>query len=93
MATTIIQIERSELKAELREIYAEMLIEAEQAAIAKAAEHLFTVEQTADKLKVSKVTLWRWEKMGYLIPVLIGGKKRYRNSDLQQIINGKGLSL
>lgn len=93
MATNIIQLERSDLRAELREIYAEIRIEAEQAAIAKAGEHLFTAEQTADMLKVSKVTLWRWEKNGYLAPILIGGKKRYRNSDLQQIINGKGQSL
>ena len=47
---------------------------------------LITPEQAADTLKVSKVTLWRWEKSGYLVPVSIGGKKRYRNSDIAKII-------
>ncbi len=86
MANTILQVDRSELRAELKELYAEIRMEAERAAIIKASERLITPEQAADTLKVSKVTLWRWEKSGYLIPVSIGGKKRYRNSDIAKII-------
>lgn len=86
MANTILQVDRSELRAELKELYAEIRMEAERAAIIKASERLITPEQAADSLKVSKVTLWRWEKSGYLIPVSIGGKKRYRNSDIAKII-------
>ncbi len=78
MANTILQVDRSELRAELKELYAEIRMEAERAAIIKASERLITPEQAADTLKVSKVTLWRWEKSGYLVPVSIGGKKRYR---------------
>lgn len=86
MAYTILQVDRSELRAELKELYAEIRMEAERDAITKASERLITPEQAADTLKVSKVTLWRWEKSGYLIPVSIGGKKRYRNSDIAKII-------
>lgn len=86
MANTILQVDRSELRAELKELYAEIRMEAERAAIIKASERLITPEQAADTLNVSKVTLWRWEKSGYLIPVSIGGKKRYRNSDIAKII-------
>lgn len=86
MANTILQVDRSELRAELKELYAEIRMEAERAAIIKASERLITPEQAADTLKVSKVTLWRWEKSGYLIPISIGGKKRYRNSDIAKII-------
>ncbi len=86
MANTILQVDRSELRAELKELYAEIRMEAERAAIIKASERLITPEQAADTLKVSKVTLWRWEKSGYLVPVSIGGKKRYRNSDIAKII-------
>lgn len=86
MANTILQVDRSELRAELKELYAEIRMEAERAAMIKASELLITPEQAADTLKVSKVTLWRWEKSGYLIPVSIGGKKRYRNSDIAKII-------
>jgi len=34
-------------------------------------------------------TLWRWEKVGYLTPVRIGGKVFYRRSDIDQIIKSK----
>ena len=63
-----------------------MLTEATKIAEVKAMDMLITPEQAADTLKVSKVTLWRWEKSGYLVPVSIGGKKRYRNSDIAKII-------
>lgn len=86
MANTILQVDRSELRAELKELYAEIRMEVERDAITKASERLITPEQAADTLKVSKVTLWRWEKSGYLIPISIGGKKRYRNSDIAKII-------
>lgn len=86
MANTILQVDRSELRAELKELYAEIRMEVERDAITKASERLITPEQAADTLKISKVTLWRWEKSGYLIPISIGGKKRYRNSDIAKII-------
>ena len=37
-------------------------------------------------LEVSATTLWRWEKCGYLIPVAVGNKKKYRMSDIQKIL-------
>lgn len=33
------------------------------------------------------VSLWRWEKTEYLVPVRFGGKVRYRMSDINNIIN------
>lgn len=70
-----------------------MQAEADRKAEIKASEQLITPEDAAKILCVSSVTLWRWDKSSYLKPVYIGGKKRYRNSDLQQIINGKEQSL
>ena len=43
-------------------------------------------EQTAKKLDVNKTTLWRWSKSGYLIPVEVGGKRRYKLSDIQKLL-------
>jgi len=34
-------------------------------------------------------TLWRWEKAGYLIPVRIGTRVFYRQSDLDRLIQNK----
>lgn len=39
-------------------------------------------------LDVTRTTLWRWKKTGYLIPVEVGGKRRYRMSDINRILNG-----
>ena len=34
---------------------------------------------------VTKSTLWRWEKQGYLMPVRFGRKVMYRKCDLEKI--------
>jgi predicted DNA-binding transcriptional regulator AlpA len=44
--------------------------------------------QVAKILGVNKSTLWRWGKAGYLKPVEIGGKRRYRMSDVKKILGG-----
>lgn len=86
MATTIYQLSESDLENVMQRMFKGMLTEATKIAEVKAMDMLITPEQAADTLKVSKVTLWRWEKSGYLVPVSIGGKKRYRNSDIAKII-------
>jgi hypothetical protein len=48
-----------------------------------------STEHVAKMLDVDKSTLWRWAKAGYLNPVEIGGKRRYRMSDIKKILNGE----
>lgn len=38
-------------------------------------------------LEVTRQTLWRWRRSGYLVPIEVGGKRRYRMSDIQKILN------
>jgi len=33
--------------------------------------------------------LWRWDKTGYLKPYRIGGKVRYRLSEIDKILGGE----
>lgn len=49
-------------------------------------------EKVAEMLGVEVVTLWRWDKQDYLKPVRIGGKVRYRMSDIQNILGSKNLN-
>lgn len=88
--TQIIQVSRDDLRQELQSIFSVMQAEADRLATEKAKEYLLTPEEAAELLKVSSVTLWRWDKSGYLTPVYVGGKKRYRNSDIHKIMNEKG---
>lgn len=51
-----------------------------------AVQLVVTAAEVAATLGVSKITLHRWEKDGYLTPVRIGGGLvRYKRKDVQQI--------
>jgi len=52
-------------------------------------EELLTRKETLQMLGIDASTLWRWAKMGYLIPVGYGGQKRYRVADVRAITEGK----
>ena len=52
-------------------------------------EQLISRYKAAEILDVDLSTLWRWNKEGYLLPVKIGGKRRYRMSDVQGLIDKK----
>ena len=87
--TTILQCNREELKAEIKAIYAEMLSDAMKEAEAKAKEMLLTPTEVCERLKISEVSLWRYTKAEYLTPIYIGGKRRFKASDVQKIIERK----
>ncbi|WP_286879923.1 helix-turn-helix domain-containing protein [Proteiniphilum sp. UBA7639] len=44
--------------------------------------------QVSKILNVSETTLWRWDKSGYLKTIEVGGKRRYRMSDINKILEG-----
>ena len=44
-------------------------------------------QKVAEMLDVDLSTLWRWNKINYLVPIAIGSKKRYRLSDINRILN------
>lgn len=48
---------------------------------------LLTTKKAAELLDVTLPTLWRWGKIGALVPVKIGSKNRYRLSDINRILN------
>lgn len=49
-------------------------------------EQYLTPEETAKILKVSLVTLWHWDKKEITRPVKIGNQKRYRRSDIDNLM-------
>ena len=75
------------------------LIEANEALIAQTKEQLeqLITDQTAEtypsRQKVAEIldvdlsTLHRWAKRGLLVPIEIGGKRRYRMSDVRRMLN------
>lgn len=43
-------------------------------------------KQVSEMLNVNSSTLWRWKQCGYLIPLEIGGKRRYRKSIIKDML-------
>lgn len=62
--------------------------ELEQLISDQKAETYPSREKVMEILGVSAATLWRWDKMGYLSPLNVGGKRRYRMSDVKRILGG-----
>ena len=73
--------------------FAQVLIEdtrkkLEQVIIDDKAERYIEPKEASQIIGVDLSTLWRWAKRGYLVPVEIGGKRRYKMSEIKSILNG-----
>lgn len=68
------KIMRAEFERELREIQY------------SNGERYYSFRHVADMLDVSTRTLNRWQSLGYLVPIMVGGQRRYRKSDIERII-------
>ena len=51
----------------------------------KKADELWTARDVCEHFNISLPTLWRWGKMGYLVPIKVGKKKLYRKSDIDNL--------
>lgn len=87
----IFQTIRDFVKSECRAIFAELRAEQKAQAEQKAKEMLLTPTEVCEQLKISDVTLWRWQKAEYLTPLYIGGKRRFKSSEVQAIIEKGGV--
>ncbi len=80
-------IDRNDLEIVLRDIVSETINERGNASPVK--EQFLAAKQVAEKLSITKTTLWRWEKGNYLKPVRFGSKLRYRESDILALMEGQ----
>lgn len=51
-------------------------------------ENYLTAKDAAEKLGVTKTTLWRWAKTGYLKKNKVGNKILYKESDVLKLMEG-----
>jgi len=49
----------------------------------------YTQDEAAERLKVTRVTLWQWRKKGILAPRKIGNVLRYKESDIKQALDSR----
>ena len=55
----------------------------------KQPKEYLTHNETAKLLHVNRSTLYQWNKNGYLRVIEVGGKRLYRQSDIDAILNRK----
>ncbi len=72
-----------------RQLIKESKEELEKQVIEANEESYPTVDEVTVILGVAKTILWRWAKQKYLNPVEIGGKRRYKMSDVKKLLEGK----
>lgn len=60
--------------------------ELEAAITAKKTETYVSPAKASEQLHVDKTTLWRWAKANYLVPIEVGGKRLYKQSDIDKIL-------
>ena len=86
----IFQVSGADLKA-----FAEQLLIGAKAIAMQETEalttgdQLLTIDEASELLSVSKMTLYRWDQTGILKKVEIGGKRRYRKSDIERLVGCK----
>lgn len=86
----IFQVSGADLKA-----FAEQLLIGAKAVAMQETEalttgdQLLTIDEASELLSVSKMTLYRWDQTGILKKVEIGGKRRYRKSDIERLVGCK----
>lgn len=69
-----------------QEVLADTKRQLEQAITDANAETYPSAKKVAEILDVNESTLFRWRKKGYLVPIEIGGKRRYKMSDVNKIL-------
>ena len=70
-------------KDDLREVLLEII---EEYMTKQKDEELLPLKKVMEMLGVVDATLWRWDKMGLLKKVSIGGRVYYRRSDIEKLM-------
>ena len=88
-----VAISLEDLRQFCKEVFVNAKYELEIEITESKRERYLSIKQACEMLGIDPSTLWRWRKRGYLAPVEVGGKRKYRLSEIQEMINnGKPLS-
>lgn len=88
MPNLTISVSLADLQAFHKEVIADTKRELEEVVISEKAETYPSPKQVCEILDINMATLYRWKDKGYLVPIEVGGKRRYRMSDIKKILNG-----
>ena len=86
-ANITVAIKLEDLRQFCKEIIAYTKRELEAEIAEDKSERYLSIKQACEMLGVDPSTLWRWRNRNYLVPVEIGGKRRYRLSEIRRMLN------
>ena len=77
----------SDLKILVKEIIEDTKKEFGDLVTVQKSETYISRQRASEMLGVDLSTLWRWAQRNYLVPVNVGGQRRYKMSDLNRLLN------
>ena len=81
----LIVIDAEELMEFVKEVYEKAKEEGEQKMKDAMEDKMISRADVKVMLGVSDATLWRWEKVGYLVPCRVGSKVFFKQGDLEKM--------
>lgn len=81
----LIMIDAEDLMEFVQEVYEQAKEEGEQKMKDAMEEKMISRADVKEMLGVSDATLWRWEKVGYLVPCRVGSKVFFKQGDLEKM--------
>ena len=89
-ANVSITVTADDLRVFLTEVAQEVVNKEKAAEAAKNDVEMLNQAQVCSYLGVSKATVWRWEKIGYLRPsTRMGSRPMYNKTDVERIKKGE----
>ena len=88
-ANISVSIGINDLRQFLDEVASNKVAELEHVKQAQQSYELLTPAEACKMLKISRSTLERWKRSAYLSPKRVGGQLRYRQQDIERILNTK----
>lgn len=85
----IYQVSQADLQEFAMTLITQTKKELEAEIVASKTERYLSSSEVTEILRVDPSTLWRWSKRSYLVPISIGGKKRYKYSDIKNLLEGE----
>ena len=85
-ATTLLMVNEVQLKNIVMDTLKEVMRQTKAETMAAKEEATLSRLEVEQTLRVSKQTLWRWEKMGYLKPKRAGKRLLYFKSDIEALL-------
>lgn len=83
------EISHEDLRGFAEELISRAVNEVAAVAMVERNDHLLAKEEAKSLLGVCDATLWHWQRKGYLVPVKIGTRVKYRESDVNRVLGKK----